>query len=93
MTKEEWLKISQQEELPLHVFYEYYLEKGGTFMNLLKFEEIFSSLIINGPIILGAGKPVVHITHVSAIGRLFRYYNEKFNIIKYEIPNYEQLQV
>jgi hypothetical protein len=86
MTEQQWKRISMQnnefdfKELPISVFHEYYLEKGGVVTDLNKFTEIFFVMVNNGPVLLRKTNRLVNYTYPQVIHGLFHYYNKKFNI-------------
>lgn len=80
MTKEEWINIRVQQEMPLSVFYSYYLDKGGTYPEYM-FNQKFPEFIAKH----------IHVPYMSAVGfrnvnmeniihKIYEYYDQKFNV-------------
>ena len=83
MTKEEWLKIREQEELPLSVYYEYFTElKPKVKISLPEFEKVFPQFMVratNSPIYNTSGQPVMY-NPSGAMERIYIHYNKKFEV-------------
>lgn len=74
MSKTEWDNTKTMTEIPMHVWYEYYKENGGKLDSIAQFEQVFTKVIIGGGIINGK------VTNfVSALNRLYRFYDNKFS--------------
>lgn len=71
MKKEKWLKLMVEEELPIEVIYEFYQDHNGLVKNINEFTKIFIQATFMGII-----------TYESAIHRIYKYYNDKFEINK-----------
>jgi len=77
MTKDQWLILRNQQELPMSVWFEYYRENGGLIQDFNDFVEQFSLLLLR-PRLLSNGR-VIHINLATAWNRISKYYNKKFD--------------
>lgn len=78
MTKEEYLKIREQPEIPMPIWFEYYQERGG----LLDYEEFvktFTTFTWNQSVVRSRFG-LKQITLNSALRNFFEYYNQKFGL-------------
>lgn len=83
MTKEEYIKLLESEEIPIEVFFSFYKERGGTLDDLYEFAKIFATAISNEWVVHtpnGAKK----ITYQSCVDNFLYYYNKKFEINEYK---------
>lgn len=80
MTKDQWLQIRNQQEIPLTVFFAFYREQGGMVADLFEFNKLFQSLSVTRRIIFtqnGVEKQR-EISYETAVHKLHRYYDNKF---------------
>lgn len=82
MDKIEWGQISKQTELPLSVFYAYYIENKGKYMTLEEFERTFPVYMQQHSVIplITATGGVSMFNYKHAIQKIYDYFNGKFNI-------------
>lgn len=81
MTEQEFIELQKQPEIPMSAWFEFYKEKGGTLDDIVKFEEVFTTLIVNESVIGTVGSPnLKQITLKSALTKFYEYYNEKFGL-------------
>lgn len=83
MTKEEWEKLRIEEEIPLSLFYDYYVELRGNLvvMSLEDFETAFPQFMqftLGGVIITKNGLKYVNFDNI--IQKVYKYFDEKFGI-------------
>lgn len=82
MTKDTYLKIVEQENIPMEVFFEYYKERGGTLTDLDEFSELFSTAISNQWTVK-TSSGMKKITYTSVLNNFYSYYNNKFGLNEY----------
>lgn len=81
MTKEEWLRVKREPEIPLGVWFSYYKERGGTYDDPIFFEQAFNQAMIQEPIIVYQGSERMRqVTRESARYCLMSYYDSIFNV-------------
>lgn len=81
MTKQQYELIRNQPEIPLEIWYEFFLERGGSQIGLPQFHKLFAIVIQPGGTMVngGDGQPR-WIDFNSALNNLYGYYNQKFEI-------------
>lgn len=81
MTKEDWLDIRKREEIPLSVFYEYYLDKRDkrAVISLVEFEQLFPQFMSFGIALIGT--KVISTSFESVIHKVYNYFDEKFELV------------
>jgi hypothetical protein len=81
MTEQEYIQLREQREIPMSAWFEFYREKGGTLDDIVKFEEVFTTLVVNQSVIGVVGSPnLKQITLKSALSKFYQHYNEKFGL-------------
>lgn len=81
MTEQEYIELQKQPEIPMSAWFEFYKEKGGTLDNIVKFEEAFTTLLVNQSVIATVGSPTMkQVTLKSALDRFYEHYNKKFGL-------------
>lgn len=80
MTKEQFLLILKQPEIPMEVWFEYYRERGGMIDDFEKFSYIFSIILWNKQEIQGSDGNMKQVTLASAFYQFHDYYAKKFNL-------------
>lgn len=80
MTKEVYLLILQQPEIPMEFWFEYYKERGGRIPDLERFENTFSIILWNNSTIQGSDGVLKQVTFKSALNSFYEYYNKKFEL-------------
>ena len=81
MTKEEFLFIVKQPEIPMEVWFDYYRERGGMINDLEQFIHVFSIILWNEQIIQGSDGNMKKVTPTSAFSQFHDYYAKKFNLL------------
>jgi len=78
LNKEEYIAMRELEEVPLSLFYEYYIEKGGTFP-LITFEKAFPNfcLQVEGKTLF-TNTGIKHFSLDRILQKIYYYYNKKF---------------
>ena len=79
MTKEEFILITKMPEVPMHSWFEYYVENGGV-LDFNEFERIFSTLMWHEAIVTNSKGDSVKITHAGCLHRFYEYYKKKFGL-------------
>ncbi len=82
MSKEEWIEISRDKgpfftELPIQMFYAYYLEAGGTTVDIKTFTATFFECCMGELHIRSTNRSM---NYESSMYRMYQYYNKKFDI-------------
>lgn len=77
MTKEEYIIIREKPDIPMNIWYEFFLERGGFSIGLDKFIEIFSNILL-GSIIRKTNGEQTFVNFNSALSQFYKYYNNKF---------------
>jgi hypothetical protein len=78
MIKEEWLKIRTQQEFPISVCYDYFIEQTNSDIDIKNFERIYMQILTQGlPILNSQGKPVL-LTFQNIYHKIFNHYENKF---------------
>lgn len=85
MTKEQFLFILKQPEIPMEVWFEYYRERGGTIADFEKFVYVFSVVVWNEQTMVGSDGNMKQVTIVSSFYNFHDYYSKKFNLWQEEI--------
>lgn len=86
MTQEEWKKYRVSEELPLEVFYEYYLDKKDPDKEILPldmFNQLFPLFFrdfggTNMQFMTSQGVKIKQITYAGAIVKIINHFNKKY---------------
>lgn len=78
MTESEWEVLKTQREIPMSVWYEYYRERGGLIDDFEAFEQIFTEMLFNQPILFTSNGGSKKITLASATHCIHDYYGKKF---------------
>lgn len=78
MDKEQYLKIRGEEEIPLSLFYEYFIEKGGK-ASMREFEESFPQAVVNVMIPNSLGQ-TRFMDFEAIVHKVYKYFNEKFGV-------------
>lgn len=81
MTKDQYINIRNQSEIPLSIWFEYYRERGGIITDITEFDKLFTKSIIETPIYITNGKPR-QVTLTTALNNFYKYYNTKFELDK-----------
>lgn len=77
--KESYMRIREEEEIPLSLFYEFYKDKGGLDISLEEFEAIFPQFMqrtMGGMINTKNG--VKFIDFKSIVDKVYKHFDEKF---------------
>jgi hypothetical protein len=80
MTREQYLIMIQQPEIPMSLWFEYYLDRGGVVRSFEEFERVFSILMWNESTMKSSNGQMKQITFGSALRNLYEYYNKKFGL-------------
>lgn len=80
MDKNNWLHIRKQEELPIYVFFEYYLEKGGHLKNLDQFTEVFFTIVGSPFPVITTNRIHQPIPYEQVIRIVNKYFDTKFEL-------------
>ena len=80
MTKETFLKIKDQTDIPMDVWFEYYRDRGGIIQDFDYFNQVFSTLLVNRATVAGSDGRMKEITLQSAYNQFYDYYSKKFNL-------------
>lgn len=81
MTEQEYIQLREQPEIPMSAWFEFYREKGGVIDDIVKFEEVFTTLLVNQSVISTVGSPTLkQVTLKSALDKFYQHYNQKFGI-------------
>jgi hypothetical protein len=83
MTKQEWLKVRQQDELTIGVLFTFYKEMGGVLADIITFQNYLWDCCLRPHIIVQ--DKFLRVTHETIIHKVFRYYDQKFKLC----TNYE----
>lgn len=80
MDKKDYLKIKEQVEIPLSLFYEYYLDKNknNEVMDLKEFEAYFPQFMQYQAIETKNGVKFVNFT--SIVKKVYDYFNQKWDL-------------
>ena len=79
MIKEDWLYIRTQEEVPIFLFYDYFLDnkdKNRTSITLKEFEQVFPTFMASPVIITRAG--VRYVSFENILHKVYNYFDAKF---------------
>lgn len=82
ITKEEWLKIRNEEELPLRVFWSFFDDKKPNKITLTEFEQAFPKYAINHqmlPYPNTAGNPC-RFSMQMTLRNIYEHFDKKFGI-------------
>ena len=79
MTKEQWLEDRNKVELSIDVWFDYYKDTGGKSDNKEDFSKAFGLLVSREAISI-LGESLYKLNFDSAIERIHKYYNNKFEI-------------
>jgi len=79
MTKEQFLFILKQPEIPMEVWFEFYRERGGSIPDLETFTHVFSIILWNESHIQ-VGDTMKQVTLGSAFKNFHDYYAKKFSL-------------
>lgn len=82
MNKEEYFSIREQEEIPVSLFYEFYVDKAqdpSKVMSLVEFEQVYPQFMATfaNQIMLQPSGPKT-ITFEGAINKVYKHFDEKF---------------
>jgi hypothetical protein len=80
MTKEQYLLIIQQPEVPMALWFEYYLERGGLIKDFHDFEKMFVTFTWHQAIVTGTDGNSKKINLGTALRNLHEYYAKKFDL-------------
>ena len=80
MTKEEYEKIKDIDNISIPQFFEYYKEKGGKLDDFNEFEKIFVTFTMQEAVVTGSNGKIKKITMESALNNFHNYYKEKFKL-------------
>lgn len=79
MTKEEYLKIREEEAIPLSLFYHYYIDRNlNPTMKLEEFEAYFPQFMQYQAIETKNGVKFVNFT--SIVKKVYDYFNQKWDL-------------
>lgn len=84
MTKEQFLRVVEMPEIPLTLWYEYFLETSGFRMSFEDFEYVFSVSVWNEQIVRGTDGQHKRLTFKNAVDNFYDYYKRKFKLWEYE---------
>lgn len=81
MTEKEYLLIREKPEIPMDIWYEYFLERGGTAIGLEAFRKAFYRVLEMGTagVLSSTGVPKF-VTFNSCLRSFYSYYNKKFTV-------------
>jgi hypothetical protein len=84
MTREDWILIKNQESWDIPLFYAFYREVGGLLDNIVEFERLFFDMCAFPRQIIvtdnNGNSKEKELSHATAIRKIIKFYNEKFNI-------------
>lgn len=78
MTEQEYKELRERTEIPMKVWYDYFLERGGSDIGLGSFENYFTKMLL-GVAISKSGK-VLYVNLQTALQSFYKHYNEKFGL-------------
>lgn len=78
MTKEQYLLIKEKPEIPMDIWYDFFLERGGSNIGLSKFTEAFTNVLLGVNIIKPSG--IKHVSLKTSLDKFYKYYNHKFSV-------------
>jgi hypothetical protein len=82
MTKEQYVEYIKMEEVPIELYYEYYLEHKRSDKQLIlleDFEHLFNTFLINTqgkPIIINGNIKLIDLSLI--LNKIYMYFNKKF---------------
>lgn len=76
MTKEQYLLIREKEEIPIEIWYEFFLEKGGSNIGLEVFTDLFTNMLLGKMVITTFGPKLISLE--TALRAFYKHYNQKF---------------
>lgn len=81
MTKDEYLELINKPEIPMDVWYNFFLEKGGDELGLEEFTARFKAVTQNVPrMVIGTDKAFKWVSMDSALRKFHEHYREKFEL-------------
>lgn len=83
MNKKDYIKIRDNEEVPLSLFYEYWKEvKPSNYQNFTfeEFSKVFPVYLKNEGVPVNTPNGVKIISYQASIGKIFNHFNKKFNL-------------
>lgn len=80
MTKENWITVRQMEEIPLSIFFHFYLERGGVITNFMTFSSYFTRMCGQEPNVYTKNNEYKKVTYGSCLYKMFTYYDIKFGL-------------
>lgn len=66
-------------EIPMDIWYEYFLERGGRDIGISRFQDLFIQILSKGQTMIAGPRGIKYVSFGSAITNFYKYYNEKFN--------------
>ena len=84
MTKEEFLVIVKCHEIPMSLWYEYFLETSGMRISFEDFEHVFSIILWNEKVVRNTNGEMKKVTFKNAVDNFYDYYKRKFKLWEYE---------
>jgi len=82
LTKDQYILIREQEEIPVSLFYEFYVDKApnpSKVITLEEFEKVYPQFMATlGNQIMISPSGTKSITFEGAINKVFTHFNEKF---------------
>jgi hypothetical protein len=78
MTRDNWCIVRQMEEIPVAVFFEFYLEMGGVIRDYMSFSNYFSRMCSQEPNVYTKQSDYKKVTYGSCVMKLFQHYDTKF---------------
>jgi hypothetical protein len=79
MTKDEYIQLRKQREIPIPIWFEFYKERGGLLDDIGEFEKVFTTVTVNQSII-ATPSGAKQVTFKSALEHFYNYYNNKFGL-------------
>lgn len=79
MTEEQFIKLVKQPEIPMEVWYEYFVERTGNRVPFPEFVKQFT-LAIAYERIVPSSRGFQRISFTNALNQFYDYYKKKFNL-------------
>lgn len=79
MTEQDYKELLIKPEIPMDIWYEFFLEKGGANIGLSLFVEAFTNVLIGVNMVTLQGKPK-HVSLETALRKFYQHYNQKFGL-------------
>jgi hypothetical protein len=78
MNKEQYQLLITKPEIPIELWYEFFLEKGGANIGLEAFVDIFTNMLMGVSIVSKTGPKWVSLE--TALRKFYGHYNKKFGL-------------